>query len=180
LLLLLMCVFALHASLLRRSVPRAAGDTGPSAATSVSPAIAPALSSGEPGTQVLRQPRVSHAERAARAQRSAAHRPPKGLRAYTEEEIQSLIRAYASVLGLDPEVPLAIARCESQFRWNAANPWSSARGVFQYVAGTWARTPEGRRGTSVFDADANIRMALAHIATIGTGPWHASRTCWGA
>jgi soluble lytic murein transglycosylase-like protein len=112
-----------------------------------------------------------------RAVRSGAS---KRLRAYSEDQVQRLIRRYADTLGLDPDLPLAIARCESQFQWDAANRGSTARGVFQFVARTWARTLEGRRGTSALDAEANIRMALRHMATIGTSPWNASRACWGA
>jgi len=81
-------------------------------------------------------------------------------------------------MGLDGNLVLAIARCESGLRWDAANKTSSARGVFQYLAGTWANTEEGRKGTSVFDADANVRMAVRHIAVHGTAAWDASRSCW--
>ena len=105
-------------------------------------------------------------------------RAPKGVRAYSKKEVQRLIRLHASRHGLDPDLPLAIAQCESGFRWDAANGRSSARGVFQYLSGTWRTTKEGRKGTSVLDTDAHIRMAVAHIATIGTGPWNASRDCW--
>jgi hypothetical protein len=104
----------------------------------------------------------------------------KRLRAYSKAEVQRLIRVHAGAHGLDPELPLAIAECESGFRWDAASRRSSARGVFQYLSGTWRSTREGRRGTSVLDTDAHIRMAVAHIATSGTGPWNASRRCWSA
>jgi hypothetical protein len=116
------------------------------------------------------------------ATKERTQRALKRLRAYTEEQVQDLIRSYAESFGLDPELPLAIARCESQFQWDAANRGSTARGVFQYVARTWRHTAEGKRGTSVLDADANIRMALTHMATIGIGtaPWRASRPCWSA
>jgi hypothetical protein len=129
----------------------------------------------------LRHPHnATHAPEISVRHASISRTPPKGLRAYTEDEIQDLIRVYAGAFGIDAEIPLAIARCESQFHWDAVNRSSSARGVFQYVAGTWAATPEGRHGTSVFDAEANIRMALTHMMTIGTSPWNASRACWDA
>jgi hypothetical protein len=122
-----------------------------------------------------RQQDASHPQSTRRTQR-----PLKRLRAYTEDQVQDLIRAYAEAFGLDPDLPLAIARCESQFQWDAANHGSTARGVFQYVARTWKHTDEGKRGTSALDAEANIRMALTHMATIGLSPWRASRACWGA
>ena len=105
-------------------------------------------------------------------------RSTKRHRVYTKQQVQALIRRHASAYGLDPSLPLAIAECESGFRWDAANRTSSARGVFQYLSGTWRGTPEGRKGTSVLDTEAHIRMAVAQIATIGTGPWKASRHCW--
>lgn len=110
--------------------------------------------------------------------REAAPRSTKRFRVYTKQQVQALIRRHASAYGLDPSLPLAIAECESGFRWDAANRTSSARGVFQYLSGTWRGTPEGRKGTSVLDTEAHIRMAVAQIATIGTGPWKASRHCW--
>lgn len=30
-----------------------------------------------------------------------------------------------------------IAKCESEFKYNAKNPNSSATGIFQYITGTW-------------------------------------------
>lgn len=92
--------------------------------------------------------------------------------------MKHLIRVHAAAYGIDANLPLAIAHCESGFKWNAANSRSSASGVFQYVSGTWRRTREGRKGTSVFDTEAHIRMAVAQIATLGTAAWNASRGCW--
>ena len=113
-------------------------------------------------------------------QEHVTRRSTRKLRVYTKQQVQDLIRRHASAQGLDPDLPLAIARCESGFRWDAANGRSSARGVFQFLSGTWRTTKEGRKGTSVLDTEAHIRMAVAHIATIGTGAWNASRGCWAA
>jgi hypothetical protein len=114
----------------------------------------------------------------ARKRRAHASPPGHGFRAYTREEVKHLIRVHAAAYGIDANLPLAIAHCESGFKWNAANSRSSASGVFQYVSGTWRRTREGRKGTSVFDTEAHIRMAVAQIATLGTAAWNASRGCW--
>ena len=102
------------------------------------------------------------------------------LRAYSKEEVIELIKIHAARVGLDPEIPLEIARCESGYQWDVRNKTSTATGVFQYLRGTWARTSEGRKGTSVQDADANIRMAVSHIAIRGTSPWNESKHCWDA
>ncbi len=100
------------------------------------------------------------------------------LRANSEKEVIELIKIHASTYGLNPDLPLRIAKCESGHRANAKNKSSTASGVFQYLAGTWANTSAGRAGISVFDADANIRMAITHIATKGTSPWASSKSCW--
>jgi hypothetical protein len=173
--------FTLHASARQKSGPGALAETRGAVMTIAS---ASTLSAAP-----LRATAARTDTPAARRQEEDAARPhttrrtqrvSKRLRAYTEDQVQDLIRAYAESFGLDPELPLAIARCESQFQWDAANRGSSARGVFQYVATTWRHTDEGKRGTSALDAEANIRMALTHIATIGTSPWRASRACWSA
>ena len=99
-------------------------------------------------------------------------------RRYSTQEVQDLIIKYSYQYGIDPALPLRISFCESRHRWNAENKTSSASGTFQYVQGTWANTPEGKKGLSVFDADANVRAAVRHISVHGTSPWNESRTCW--
>jgi hypothetical protein len=63
----------------------------------------------------------------------------------------------------------------------AANPTSSAGGRAQYLASTWAATPEGRAGLSRFDPVAGVFAIVRHLANSGndTSPWTASRPCWG-
>jgi hypothetical protein len=99
-------------------------------------------------------------------------------RNYGSGEIQDLIRQYSQQFGISAGTPLAIAKCESGFNQYAANKSSSARSIFQYLSSTWANTPEGKQGLSVYDADAHIRAAVRHIATHGTAPWNASKHCW--
>jgi len=169
-------VFTMHASARTMSWAGALGGTR----THAMALATPALSSPVIGALTDSAVTARSGEQVAAPRRAVRNGPSKRLRAYSEDQVQRLIRRYADTLGLDPGLPLAIARCESQFQWDAANPGSSARGVFQFVARTWARTLEGRRGTSALDAEANIRMALRHMATIGTSPWNASRACWGA
>lgn len=97
---------------------------------------------------------------------------------YTVDEVVNLINVYSSIYNIAPVIPLKIAKCESGYRWDAKNKHSTASGVFQYIRGTWANTPEGKAGTSVFNAEANVKAAVRHIATHGTQPWNASIHCW--
>ena len=99
-------------------------------------------------------------------------------RNYSREEVIQLIKDYSAQYGISSELPLAIAKCESGFSQFSKNRTSTASGVFQYLSGTWKNTLAGRQGVSVFDADANIRMAVSSIAIHGTAPWLASKKCW--
>ena len=96
---------------------------------------------------------------------------------------------------------LAVARCESNYRVDAANPTSSARGVFQLLA-PWTRNPGSGRsvwgwlydadgeklsaaaGLGISESDArlgygNIVVAYEIWRHSGWGPWTASQSCWG-
>lgn len=95
---------------------------------------------------------------------------------------------------------LRVARCESNYRLEAANPTSSARGVFQLLA-PWRRDPGSGRtvwgweftesgeklsaaaGLGISEADATSTLANIDVAHLiwqnsGWGPWAASRSCW--
>ncbi len=106
---------------------------------------------------------------------------PAGVRPYTKQEVIDLIDKYSAQFGVDPRLARNIAGCESSFRWDVKNPApnSSASGVFQFVRRTWASTPEGASGISVFDADANVRAAVRILKERGTRDWDASKPCWG-
>ena len=79
-----------------------------------------------------------------------------------------------------------IAKCESgnvtptgcvgPINPNAANPHSSARGVFQILIGTWHDYGcEGSR----YDVDDSIECARKIYDARGTQPWNASKHNWG-
>lgn len=91
----------------------------------------------------------------------------------------NLIERYSRDYGVNSNLTLAIAKAESGFNCVAKNRRSTASGVYQYLAGTWRNTPEGRQGLSVFDCEANVRAAVRHIAVRGTAPWNASKHAWG-
>jgi hypothetical protein len=104
----------------------------------------------------------------------------KGLREYTKEEVTSLIEYYSTLYGYSAEKAKKIAFCESGYRWDAKNKYSTASGVFQYVRGTWSGTEEGRNGESPLNADANIRAAIRYLSTNQNArPWAASIGCHG-
>ena len=95
---------------------------------------------------------------------------------------------------------LTVARCESNYRLDAANPTSSARGVFQLLA-PWTRDPGSGRtvwgweytdsgeklsaaaGLGIAEDDARYELdniVVAHLIWQNSGwsPWNASRHCW--
>ena len=99
-------------------------------------------------------------------------------RSYSKEEVIQLIKDYSAQYGISADLPLRIARCESGYNQFSQNRNSTASGIFQYLSSTWNNTSAGRKGVSVFDADANVLMAVSSIATHGTAPWLASKNCW--
>ena len=110
----------------------------------------------------------------------------------------------AAIQNLWPEAEwnraLTVAFCESGFRVDAANPTSSARGVFQLLipwrrdpgsgrtVWGWEYTPDGEKlsaaaGLGISEANAtwtiaNITVAHAIWQRSGWSPWNASRNCW--
>jgi hypothetical protein len=126
--------------------------------------------------EARRQAAEEAAKRRADQQRALAARPAVH---YGDGEIQQLIRAAAAKYGVDGNLMLAIAKCESGFNPNAKNRNSSASGLFQFINSTWRGTPQGRAGISVFDAHANADAAAWKISQGGLSAWNASKKCWG-
>lgn len=114
------------------------------------------------------------------------------------------VRVLEDIRSLWPEEEwsraLAVARCESNYRIDAANPTSSARGVFQLLA-PWTRDPgsgqtvwgwlytengeklSAAAGLGISEDDArygygNIVVAHEIWRHSGWGPWAASESCW--
>ena len=94
-----------------------------------------------------------------------------GVRAYmAPEDVKRLVEAEFGV----GHVMVAIAAAESRFEPLAANPSSSARGVFQILKGTGAAYECGDR----LDAKENIACARKIYNAEGTRPWNASAHAW--
>lgn len=73
-------------------------------------------------------------------------------------DVQSAITLASVVYGVPERELRGIAWCESRFTPTARNP-SGASGLMQFMPGTWAATPMGRAGLSVWDPYANILAA---------------------
>jgi len=82
-----------------------------------------------------------------------------------------------------PPILLEIRRCESGGNYQAANPYSSARGAYQFLTGSWAAYGHAARyGVSQAHLATNAQQDEAALITWqrdGTRPWNASRHCWG-
>ena len=55
----------------------------------------------------------------------------------TIEEVKNEIEKQSAESGLNKQIALDIAFCESSFKWDARNPNSSAKGIFQFTDPTW-------------------------------------------
>jgi hypothetical protein len=99
-------------------------------------------------------------------------------RHYTPAEVVEIIKQYAQQYGIAAEAPLCIAKKESGYNQFSANKRSSARGVFQYLSGTWRATDEGKAGLSVYDAESNIKAAIKYMASRKNAkPWTVAKQC---
>ena len=96
--------------------------------------------------------------------------------------MEHIIRDAADEFGVDPDLAVAIARCESGLRAEAKNPTSSASGLFQQLAVPYWPGRAAALGypedTSPFDPTANARVSAWMMSTQGTSPWNPSRHCW--
>lgn len=84
---------------------------------------------------------------------------------------------YATYPSVAPRLDCIIQK-ESRWDPDAQNPRSGAAGLTQIMAGTWATTPQGRRGESRFNAYSNIDAAV-WLATSGGGWRHWAATVGG-
>ncbi len=93
------------------------------------------------------------------------------------------IKYYADVYGADYDLAVAIATCESQLEPTAKNPHSTAKGVYQFLDGTWRYYGLKKWGTldgrDVLNYADNVELGVWVIARFGTKDWNASKHCWG-
>jgi len=77
----------------------------------------------------------------------------------TEEKVEKEIRRQAKEYGVDEDVAVRIAICESTLNPEARNPNSSAVGVYQWLSGTWEYIGATKPRT---DYEENIRQFMLH------------------
>jgi peptidoglycan hydrolase CwlO-like protein len=86
---------------------------------------------------------------------------------------QIILNAFASLGAAAQTWALRVAKCESGYNPLAVNRSSGASGLFQFLPSSWANTPQGKAGQSVFDANANALGAAWYYNATGRtgGPW---------
>ncbi len=134
-----------HASWVPNGLSNGSSTVSPAPVTQPAPAKAVTSHASAP---VSHAP-AYHAPAKTTTARSAAPAAP-----VASGSIASQIRA---VFGPYGNQAVAVATCESGLNPNAANPHSSARGLFQFLSSTWAGTSYA--SYSPFNAWANIQAA---------------------
>lgn len=89
------------------------------------------------------------------------------------------IRCRGEQVGLDNKditKLIRIARCESNFNQYAKNPNSTAKGIFQFIDGTWRANC--LKDGNVYNFVDNINCAIKVYQKQGSTPWNASKNCW--
>lgn len=84
------------------------------------------------------------------------------------------IELMASAYGVDPELAIRVAQCESGLNVEAYNSASGAIGVYQWLGTTWQWIDaQGSR----FDEDENIRQFMLNYPK-NPQWWSESENCW--
>lgn len=89
---------------------------------------------------------------------------------YTYTDPQSYLLYVVQQNGLsttDYDVLNSIMYCESKYNPSATNPYSGAKGLFQFLDSSWAIWGQG----SVYDPVRNIDAAVRYYKVAGVSPW---------
>ena len=89
----------------------------------------------------------------------------------TIEQVKAEIVRQANKFDLDPDKMLLLAKCESDFEWDAKNLSSTATGIYQFISGTWGQTESSKKGIGRKDYKANIREAMIDISNGESWRW---------
>lgn len=87
--------------------------------------------------------------------------------------VKKLITCSARRWGVNPQTALWVADRESDFRPNAFNSSSCAKGVFQHLCRYWdgRAYAYGFKDRSAFNARANIIVTMKMVRRYGWSPW---------
>ena len=92
------------------------------------------------------------------------------------------IRHWSDKYDVDSKLAIAIATCESDLNPRARSPFSTAKGLFQFIDGSWKYYGLMKWGTlkgkSVLDYEDNAELAVWVMSEFSTKPWDSSRHCW--
>jgi hypothetical protein len=91
--------------------------------------------------------------------------------AHDQKTVRQMIRSLAIRYRLDPSTAISIAECESHLNPKAYSP--PYGGVYQHDMNRWPKRAAtyGHEGESVFDAYANVDVALRMARASGWGAW---------
>lgn len=84
-------------------------------------------------------------------------------------DLEAYIYEVAAQYGQDPTAMIRVMYCESSGNPGADN--GVCKGLFQFHPGTWASTPEGAAGASIWDGYAQIRMTAWMWSVGRRGEW---------
>lgn len=94
---------------------------------------------------------------------------------------EPVIREAARKWGAPEDLVVKVVECESGFKPNAQNAYSTASGLFQFLDSTW-KSQSTKYGvtTQKNDPYGQIEVATHMIADGGITHWNASKSCWGS
>ncbi len=95
---------------------------------------------------------------------------------------EDYIRRYAALYGVNPDLAVRIAACESRLYARAKNPGSSAKGLYQFIDSSWQRYAKLHWGEvgEAYSPEDSADLGAWVLAKYGMSDWNASKACWGA
>lgn len=110
-----------------------------------------------------------------------------GRRGWSPDEVRATLRCAERRWSGDLELAFRIVACESGFHAEAQNGSSSAGGVWQVLDSTWqswvgaapSLIERWSLATEKHNGRTNAVLGWRVFSPSNTGPWEASRHCWG-
>lgn len=129
---------------------------------------------GAPTAQDLRKQLAAERHTAARTERALRgelRRARQLAAAGGPGSVEEALTLAAAVYGVPRAELAAVAWCESRHRPWARNASSGASGLMQFMPGTYAGTPPGRAGVSIFSPYGSALAAGWLVSRSGWRPW---------